>query len=139
VRGLLETTTSEYGYAFLMISGGDDSESGHVARHSMPKKFNFRFLVYCFLFQSSWTQRASNQLNHRDGGLVEGGYKCKTCKRVVMSLQTFLRNEKSHSNHLHGVGVFEESLQSEFEKLCTYSNVFFDKTFRKSVRQVLFV
>jgi hypothetical protein len=94
---------------------------------------NFRsVMVLGFLFHSSWTQQASN---HRDGGVLEGGYKCKTCKRVVMSLQTFLKSEKplSKSLRVQGMGMLEESLQSEFEKICTYSNVFFDKTFRKSV------
>ncbi len=96
----------------------------------MPKIFYF--LILSLHFYSSWTQRASS---HRDGGLLEGGYKCKTCKRVVMSLQTFLKSEKSHTKTLgvNKMGMLEESLQSEFEKLCTYSNVFFDKTFRKSV------
>ena len=90
------------------------------------------FCIVMMLAHSTCTQRASN---HRDGHFLEGGYKCKTCKRVVMSLQTFLKNEKSHSKTLgaQGMGKLEESLQSEFEKLCTYSNVFFDKTFRKSV------
>ena len=88
-------------------------------------------LSFLFLLHSTWTQPASNKPG---GRLLEGGYKCKTCKRVVMSLQTFLKSEESKTK---GMGMLEESLQSEFERLCTYSNVFFEKTFRKSVSRIL--
>ena len=77
--------------------------------------------------------------NYRNGDILEGGYKCKTCKRVVMSLQSFLQSKKSTFKTSNGVGMLEESLQSEFEQLCTYSNVFFDKIFRKSARKTNFV
>ena len=63
----------------------------------------------------------------------ESGYKCKTCKRIVMSLEGFLKKTKSHSQSAREMGKLEEQIQEEFEKLCTYSNVFFDHTYRKAV------
>ena len=62
----------------------------------------------------------------------ETGYKCKTCKRVVMSIDKFLMQSKSKSLD-RDKWKFEEQVQEEFDKLCTYSNVFFDLTHRKSV------
>jgi hypothetical protein len=64
--------------------------------------------------------------------ISETGYKCKTCKRVVMSIDKFLMKSKTNSLD-RDKWTFEEQIQEEFDKLCTYSNVFFDLTHRKSV------
>ncbi len=54
-------------------------------------------------------------------------------------MQSFLKSKKTTFKTSNGIGMLEESLQSEFEQLCTYSNVFFDKIFRKSARKASFV
>ena len=50
-----------------------------------------------------------------------------------MSLEDFFRRSKATISRKE-IGKLEEQIQLEFEKLCTYSNVFFDNTYRKAVK-----
>jgi Txe/YoeB family toxin of Txe-Axe toxin-antitoxin module len=72
-----------------------------------------------------------HQVLNSKAKISETGFRCKTCKRVVMSIQKFL--EEVNTKPTKEMGKIEENLQKEFEKLCTYSNVFFDKSFRQAV------